>query len=246
MSHVLVGAQTIALNLQSISRDLAGTAPEDLRLILAQAATSADSITEIFEPYNPGLSVPDGLHVKAIISAFYALEIRWSPVENATGYLIQRSENSTGPWTDFDAPSLLTHVLYDPVSEDLYEFFRVRAYRDFGSTRWYSAWSDPVGGTENSDEIPSNFSATSTSTSITVKWDPIYTATGYQVHVYQLLEGSTHYYTLVTETTKTVNDLSPETDYYVDVRYYRTYPGSTNETEWGTPTSPLYIKTKAP
>ena len=240
MSEVLHGAQAIQVNLQAISRELGGSVPEELQLILVQTAASSDSITSVFNPYNPGLSVPNGLSVRNSLSGFYALEVWWDPVENANGYLVQRSDSSTGPWTDFDTPYTETHALYEPASHEQYDFFRVRAYQDFGSIRWYSAWSDPVGGTANSDEVPSNFSVTSTSTTITVKWNPTVMTTGYQVTAKQ---AAIYTYALTTDTTITINGLVPDTDYYVDVRLYYDIPGTT-ERAWGTPTPPLYIKTK--
>lgn len=242
MSLVLQSARSLSSNLQVKTVEWQGILPDDAQSILLQAATNARLITDLFEPYNPGLAAPTGLRVVDDTMSIM-LELNWDAVGEATGYDVQRSLASTGPWEDADVLMNDNKAFDQPDPWGQYYFYRVRASRQYGESQWYSAWTDPVGGTLNSAEVPSNFSASSTSTSITVNWNPTYMASGYQVNI--ILTDVVHRYTQTPLTTWTAEGLQPDTEYYVEVFYFRTAPvGANGSTTFGTHTPPLYIRTK--
>ncbi len=242
LSQVLQATSQIMLTLRINTAIWAGLLPIEAQAILTQVSAGIEAISDLFEPYNPVLATPTGLRVVDESLAFQ-LELNWDPVVNASGYEVQWSASSTGPWLDFASPVTQTKAFDMPDPWDQYRFYRVRAYRTYGTAQWASAWTDPVGGTQNSSVVPSNFSATSTATSITVNWHATYAASGYQVNV--IRQDILHIYTQTTGTTVTVSGLSPDTNYYVEVFSYQLPPaGSTGDTVFGPHTPPLYVKTK--
>ena len=72
-------ARSLSTNLQLKTVEWLAILPDDTQTILLQAAENAESITDIFEPYNPGLATPSGFCVNDE-SLSFMLELNWNTV----------------------------------------------------------------------------------------------------------------------------------------------------------------------
>ena len=163
---------------------------------------------------------PSGLNV---MSSSTGLTLSWNIVDGATGYDVK--QGATGTVTSVAAVarrkievglgtgltmtatvSGVSHVFTDLTSNTAYTLY-VRTKNSGGNSEWtsLSATTAPA--------APSGLSATATNTSLTLSWNAVTGATGYDVSL-----GSSSPAVSASGTSHTFSDLSAGTTYRLDVR----------------------------
>ncbi|MFZ5968690.1 MAG: fibronectin type III domain-containing protein [Bacillota bacterium] len=99
------------------------------------------------------------------------IEVSWDSAEGAVGYDIEVD----GDVIDNGGS---TTYLHENVMPDTEHTYRVRAKNDNGAGDWSTVIRKGI-----STDIPMNVNAAATSTSITVTWDPVEEASGYDIEV---------------------------------------------------------------
>ncbi|MFE5319168.1 fibronectin type III domain-containing protein [Paenibacillus sp. NPDC056579] len=105
------------------------------------------------------------------------ITLSWDSVQGATGYEIE----ADGVLLDNGSATSYVHQGLQPNTNHSY---RIRAKNEESVGEWSetSAWSLPVAGT-TAPKMPSNVKASATPTSITLTWDSVSNATGYDVEI---------------------------------------------------------------
>ncbi|OGO89227.1 MAG: hypothetical protein A2Y24_06720 [Clostridiales bacterium GWE2_32_10] len=160
--------------------------------IITQSSSATD-ITRIVLP-----TIPTDL---TYTSTTNSVSISWPPVDGAVTYSID-IDNGTTIVNDYPFTSY-THEGLSPGAEHTY---KVKATNTAGS----SDWSMPIVAVTALD-APTNVTATSTSTNMTLSWSPVTNATGYDVEVDGVV-------TSTANTTATISGLVTSTEHTYRVR----------------------------
>jgi fibronectin type 3 domain-containing protein len=91
----------------------------------------------------PVLATPTGLSAVAYSTQPYSIYLAWSSVSGASGYLIERSESSAGPWAKLADVTILK---YDDraIKLDVLYYYRIIAYTMVNKVQYYSSPSKYV------------------------------------------------------------------------------------------------------
>lgn len=205
-----------------------------------RAYVTADNVTaygafSIIKNAMPVLSVPNAAASSADPAS---ISLSWTDVAGASYYQVYRAVSSTGTYSlvkttgylSFSNTGLSTGTSY---------YYKVRAYRNVGTTRIYGAFSAPV-KVVPVPGIPDDLTAVSTGAqSSMVNWAAAEGASGYQLWQSTSASGS---YLLAgtTSSTSFANmGLMAGTTYYYKVRAYKTIGTSR---VYGTYSSPVSVK----
>jgi uncharacterized membrane protein YkoI len=149
------------------------------------------------------------------------IELRWNPIEGASGYEVARYSVKEERWIllgrsddrDFDVENLLSATAYS---------FRVRAFAEKSDgSILYGKWSSTYKTCTRPNEVNALRSADKTKNSITLKWNSVKRATGYQVYIYDKSAGTWDRLITTGKTSYTAKDLKGGTSYQFKVRPYR-------------------------
>ncbi|MBR0225748.1 MAG: fibronectin type III domain-containing protein, partial [Thermoguttaceae bacterium] len=220
-TNAAAGDYTLAPGSQAINRgdnayatsqtDLAG-APRIIGESVDLGAYEFDSV----EPVQ--LDVPA---FKSSSSTASSVTVAWNPVANASGYVVEYKSSTDSGYTAMPATTDTTIVVPNLASETTYKL-RVYAlgdgvnYLDSG----YSAVKavktkvavDPI-----QLDAPAFKSSSSTSSSVTVAWNPVANASGYVVEYKSSTDSSYTAAPATTDTTLTIPNLASETTYKLRV-----------------------------
>jgi fibronectin type 3 domain-containing protein len=167
----------------------------------------------------PSISIPTS--VKAVSSSYNSIKTSWAAVSGASGYEIYRATSSTGSYsrvgtttsTSFTNSSLSTNTPY---------YYKVRTYRNVGSSKVYSNFSSIISA-KPIPSVPTSFKASRlSSTSLKLTWSSVTGASGYQLY---RSTSSTGTYSLLKDLTSlsyTNSGLITGKKYYYKMRSYRT------------------------
>ena len=137
----------------------------------------------------------------------------------ATGYEVYRSTSADGTFsrlgavttTGRDCPGLTTGTTY---------YFKVRAYKEVNGKKVYGAFSSVVSVVPK-PTAPTNVKATvASATKVTVSWNAVTGATGYEVYRATSASGTFSKLGTVTTTSRDCPGLKSGTTYYFKVRAY--------------------------
>ena len=166
----------------------------------------------------PVLTAPTSL--KTASSGYNSVTVSWSGVAGAGGYEVWRSRTSGGTYSLAGTTTAASYLNTGLSTGSLY-YYKVRAYQSGANGKLYGGFSAPVSG----KPLPATPVITPSSSgynSITVKWNAIAGATGYQVY---RSTSSSSGYTLAGETTTALSfknsSLTTGKTYYYKVRAYR-------------------------
>lgn len=146
------------------------------------------------------------------------INLRWSKVNSADGYQVYIYNETAKKWTKLGNTKKTSFEADDLMSAKVYKF-RVRAYDKTASGYVYSPYVTISAATEP-DEAEGLKASAKTKTSVTLKWNPVKRATGYQVFIYSTSKGKYVRKTAVTGTTAKITGRKEGTVYKFKVRAY--------------------------
>lgn len=146
-------------------------------LVLGALLSGCDLLNAL--PTVPPSAAPGGLSA-SLASLEDAIQLTWSPVEQATGYRVFRASAQDGPYEQLAEVPALSYL--DPVgvaNQGVLYWYKVRACNTAGC----GPEAGPVPGYAGRPPAPKNVQASTThGDRIVVTWDPVPGATYYQVH----------------------------------------------------------------
>ncbi len=164
----------------------------------------------------PKLSAPASLRVTARTTT--SVTIAWNAVTGAEGYEVYRATSANGTYSKLGEVTTTSRKCPGLTSGKKY-FFKVRAYVVVDGAKKYSAYSSVVDAVTRI-ATPTVKIASSTSTSVTLSWNKITGATGYEVYRSTSANGTYSLCGSVTTTSRKCPGLSTGKTYYFKVRAY--------------------------
>ncbi len=146
------------------------------------------------------------------------INLKWGSVKGADGYQVYIYNATTKKWTKLGNTKKTNFEADDLLSAKEYKF-RVRAYDKATSGYVYSPYVTITAATEP-DEVEGLKASAKTKTSVTLKWNAVKRATGYQVFIYSTSKGKYVRKTAVTTTTAKITGRKEGTSYKFKVRAY--------------------------
>ena len=165
----------------------------------------------------PKLVAPS--NVKAVPDTATGIKISWSAVSGATGYQVWRATSATGTFTAIGSVTTTNRVSTGLKAGTTY-YYKVRAYKEVNGTKVFGAYSTIVSSMPK-PAAPAGVKATvSSATKITVNWNAVTGATGYEVYRATAKDGTYSKLGTVTTTSRACPGLTTGTTYYFKVRSY--------------------------
>lgn len=172
------------------------------------------------QPYKATISSVDSQNYNTV-------KITWKKVAGASGYVIYRSTSENGTYTKLGKVKGGNTLSYKSSGLDTGRtyYFKVRAYRTENGTNYYGYASTASAGKAVPSRVKINTSIQPNLTSVTLKWEQIAGATGYEI--YRSTDKSSGYSRVKTITSGSTlswknTGLKANTMYYYKVRAYRT------------------------
>ena len=188
------------------------------------------------------------------------IKISWSPVQGAAGYVIYRRawSTTTNGWTTFARWMNVTGTTWTDGTDDLHKVYAGTRYQ-YGIKAYFAARVDPttgetIGGNQNNNNGNFNLgivgplkttvrittrtlnSVIGGSKQLTVKWTGSKIFTGYEVQIATNSAFTKNVKTVTinkaTTYETTIKSLKAKTTYYVRVRSYHVFEGTTYYGQW--------------
>lgn len=162
--------------------------------------------------------------IKVAAKGYDAVSITWNKMTDITGYVVYTYNYQTKAYTKLAVVSASANSYTDKSKNAITELgYSVRAYKTFDGKNIYSDYASAVKFTPakiNVAQVTGLNQTDSSSTSVTVKWNAVKNATGYQILKYD--ESSKKYVAVATTsaTSYTVKSLSFSKAYKLQVRAY--------------------------
>ncbi len=157
-------------------------------------------------------ATPANVKASASVST---VTLSWDKVSEAAGYEIcdgNGKKLATVTANSYTASGLATNTAYS---------FKVRAYIKIGDKTYYSGYSSAISAS-TSFASPKNVKASASVSTVTLTWDKVSSATGYEIY-----DGNGKKLGTVTANSFTVKGLATNTAYSFKVRAYATIDGKT-------------------
>lgn len=146
------------------------------------------------------------------------INLKWNAVNGADGYQVYLYNDTAKKWVKLGSTAKTYFEADDLLSAKEYKF-RVRAYDKTTGGTVYSPYVTITAATEP-DEVEGLKASAKTKTSVTLKWNPVKRAKGYQVYIYSASKGKYVRKTAVTGTTAKITGRKEGTSYKFKVRAY--------------------------
>lgn len=179
------------------------------RLVARNNALTSDPSDEVSIRLAPP-SVPTGLAANPFATS--AILLSWQPVDNVTGYKIERSGSSVGPWTQIaTAAAEADAYLNTPVLGETFYYYRLIASNEFGD----SSPSAVVSGLTPSQAPAATYLSAGTidHDKIQLRWGNVDFESAYVLEKFQDDAWSILATLPANTTTYTDDDLAAETEY---------------------------------
>lgn len=164
---------------------------------------------------------------KVTATAYNAIKLGWNKVAGANGYYIYRYDYAKKQWILINNNVKTNSFLFTHLNSGANYKFAVRAFKKIDGKNILSQSFPVVESSTNPANV--NFSLSSTSGKVNVKWNKVTGASGYKVYYKTSQNGS--WKTLKTCSNKTTSytktGLSKGKTYYFTVKAYRTTGGKT-------------------
>jgi fibronectin type 3 domain-containing protein len=168
------------------------------------------------------LQVP--ANAKAISLTYTSVKVSWSPSSGITGYIVYRYNASKKTYEQVKTTTATSYTETSLITGKVYSY-KIKAYKIVGSKKYYSAYTAVLSITPV-PAMPGSFTVVkASSTSITLKWNAVAGATGYEVYRYSTATGKYTLFKTVITTTYANTGLATNKTYSYKVRAYRTVNG---------------------
>ncbi len=151
-----------------------------------------------------------------------SVRIKWSKVEDASGYRIYQYNSTTKTWDKIGVvrDGSTTNYKVTGLSPAKTYKFKVQAYKKSGSKIYSSSKSKTFGATTKSKAV-TNIKASKTKTTVTLKWDKV-KCSGYEIEQYNSKTKNWDFITMLDSSTTsyTIESLSKGTSYKFRIASY--------------------------
>ncbi len=170
----------------------------------------------------PKVSKPTNL--KAASASATSINISWSAVAGATGYQVWRSTSATGSFTALGSYTTTSKLSTGLTTGTTY-YYKVRAYKEVSGKKLFGDYSTVVSAVPK-PVAPTNVKASvSSSTAVTVSWNKVAGASGYEVYRAESASGTYSKLGEVSTTSRKCPGLKTGKTYYFKVRAFTTVNG---------------------
>lgn len=145
------------------------------------------------------------------------INLKWKAVSGADGYRVYIYNNSK--WKSIGSTTKTKFEADDLASGKQYKF-KVRAYELNGSKRTYGKYSSVLTAATEPDEVENVRASSKKKTTVTLKWNTVKNARGYQVYMYDASAKKYVRKAVVSKNTATIKNLKAGTTYTFRVRAY--------------------------
>ncbi|MFI3141221.1 MAG: fibronectin type III domain-containing protein [Clostridia bacterium] len=178
--------------------------------------------------------------ISAASVAYESILLTWDKTSTTTGYIIYVYDEDTDTYVKLGVSSTNAYIVTGLSYSTEYSF-KVKAYYETEGNTSYGYESDDFVVSTKSVAVPATVSeivSASDSSSVTLSWESIDASTGYIVYIHN---GTTYVrYEVTSETTSTITDLDPLTEYWFKVKAYTKLDGYT---EYGDASSQVTVST---
>ena len=164
----------------------------------------------------PNLSKPAGVKISS--RATTSVTVAWNAVSGATGYEVYRATSANGTYSKLGEVTTTSRKCPGLTSGKMY-YFKVRAFVTVNGTKHYSPYSAVVDAV-TLPGTPTVKIASSTSTSVTLSWNKVSGATGYETYRSTSANGTFSKMGDVTTTSRKCPGLTTGKTYYFKVRAF--------------------------
>ncbi len=149
------------------------------------------------------------------------IELFWNPVEGASGYEVARYSVKDGKWITLGVSDDIDHEVEYLVSATVYSF-RARAFAvNADGRKVYGDWSKTYKTCTRPNEVRQLQVSAKTENTITLKWNSVKRADGYQVYIWDSASGQWERLINTSKTSYKATGLKKGTSYKFQVRPYR-------------------------
>ena len=139
---------------------------------------------KVYGPFSPVVSAKAALGAPGSMTAtpvtYNSIQVKWSAVTGASGYVVYRATSKTGTYTYLSTTTTASFTNRSTGTGITY-YYKIRAYRTVGSTKVYGPYS-AVATAKTAIGAPATVKAVrASSTSIRVNWSAVTGATQYEV-----------------------------------------------------------------
>ncbi len=146
------------------------------------------------------------------------INLKWSKVSSVDGYQVFLYNSGTKKWTKLGNTKKTYFEADDLMSAKAYKF-RVRVYKKASSGYDYSPYVTLLAATAP-DEVDNLKASAKTKNTVTLKWNAVKRATGYQVFMYDASQGKYVRKAVTAKTTAKISSLKEGTNYKFKVKAY--------------------------
>lgn len=154
------------------------------------------------------------------------INLKWAKVKGAQGYQVYRYSPSKKKWVSAGSTKNNYIEIDGLLSATSYKF-KVRAYAKNGSKTVYSPYSAVIVSATEPDEVEGLKVTAKSKNSLTLKWNKVTRATGYQVYIYDSAKKKYVLKDTVSGTSVKLTSLKSNVSYKIKVRAYFKANGKT-------------------
>lgn len=145
------------------------------------------------------------------------INLKWKKLSNVTGYQVYAY--TSNKWRHAGYTKKLNFEVDDLLGAKQYKF-KVRGYRVSGNKKVYGPFSSVITATTDPYEVENLTVSGRTLTTVSLKWNKVARATGYQVYIYSATSGKFTKKTSVKNNSVTIKKLKANKNYKFKVRAY--------------------------
>ena len=195
------------------------TASKGTFKVVAYQQAGYDNIK--FSKYSTKSINLDMSNFKAVSSDSSSVKLSWDSNSNIQCYEIWRATSEDGPYTKINTVSASSYTNTGLTAGKAY-YYKVRGYVSFNGTKHYGAYTSVQTSAPKLYAPSFAYAEDITSSTITLKWDPVSYASGYEIWRATSQNGPyACIATGITSARRECGSLDPSTTYYFMVRAYR-------------------------
>ena len=158
-------------------------------------------------------------------SSTSGVSLSWEKISGASGYVIYRATSKDGSYSSLNSVDGTSYKNTDLTKDKAY-YYKVRAYRTVDGSKLYGSYSCAQLGMKTSVATVSGLTASSTDSSIKLKWSKVDQAEGYEI--YRASDSADSYSKVGTSDSTSFYDknVANGVTYYYKVRAYKLINGS--------------------